>query len=764
MKIDLPVLSLDNIILLPYNEIRIEIDDENNKNIINVSELFHDNNVLVIYKIAQDNLPNIGVVAKIKHKIELPNGKIRIVICGLYRASIYEYMGLNKKDDLLECINEEISYYKVDSQKTLCDKLYKEIEKYVELLPHVSNSILSSINKISDLSKMTDIVSGYLNLSKDKLVYYLNEINPEIRLQMILDNIYQEEETFKIERKIDSKVRKNLDESQKEYLLREKIKLIKEELGDISLKEEELDKLRKRVRNLDAKQNIITRLNNEIRKYESISQASPEVNMVRNYIDWLLELPWNKFTIDNDDLKEVKEKLDKTHSGLDKIKTRIIEYLAVKQMTNSLKAPILCLVGPPGVGKTSLAMSIASAINRKFVKMSVGGINDEAELIGHRRTYIGASPGRVIQGLKKAGSSNPVFLIDEIDKMTSDHKGDPSSVLLEILDPEQNKYFSDNYIEEEFNLSNVMFITTANDVENIAYPLRDRLEIIELSGYTEYEKLSIARTHLIPKICKEHGINYKGIDFKEEAILKIIRSYTKEAGVRELERQIATIIRKIVTEMVVRKIIVNKYIIDEKKVEHYLNHERYSTKKSDQISQVGVANALVYTGLGGDILPIEVTYFKGKGDLILTGSLGNVMKESAVLALSYIKSNHKNYDIDYNMLINNDIHINVPEGAIKKEGPSAGISILTAILSALTNKKIKSSLAFTGEITLRGHILKIGGLKEKVIGAYSNNIKNIIIPKSNIDDLEEIPSEIKEKIHFILVDNYKEVWNYIKED
>lgn len=766
MKINLPVIVLNNIILLPNNDIRIELDDEISKNIINVSELFHENLILVVCKNntnLDNNLPNIGVISKITHKIELPNGKLRVIISGISRARVYEYLGLNNKNDMIECITSELPQENIDEEKVLCNKLYKEIDNYVKTLPYVSNSVLASIKDIDDLSKMTDIVASYLQLPHERLYTYLNTFSAEIRLQMILDDIYQEEELFRIEKKIDSKVRKNLDDSQKEYLLREKIKFIKEELGDISLKEDEADRLREIINKLDAPKNIIERLNTELRRYEGLSQASPELNIVRNYIDWLLDLPWNKYTIDNDDLNEVKEKLDTTHNGLNKIKTRIIEYLAVKQMTNSLKSPIICLVGPPGVGKTSLAMSIASSINRKFVKMSVGGVNDEAEIIGHRRTYIGASPGRVIQGLKKAGSANPVFLIDEIDKMTRDYKGDPASVLLEILDPEQNKLFSDNFIEEEFDLSNVMFITTANVLEDIPGPLRDRLEVIELSGYTEYEKLSIAKTHLIPKICKEHGVNYKGIDFKDEAILKIIRSYTKEAGVRELERQIATIIRKIVTEMVVKKVIVNKYIIDTKKIEYYLNHEKYQLKTKNKASQIGVVNALAYTKFGGDTLPIEVSYFKGNGNLILTGSLGEVMKESATLALSYIKSNYKYYNIDYDNLINNDIHIHIPEGATPKEGPSAGIALTTAIISALTNTKIKSTLALTGEITLRGNVLKIGGLKEKIIGAYRNGIKTIIIPESNRDDIDEIPNEIKDEIEFIFVNNYKKVWENINE-
>ncbi len=762
MKIDLPVLILKDIILLPHNEIRIELSDDISKDIVNISELFHDNKLIIINEIIGNNLPYLGVIAQIKHKIELPNGKIRIILNGLYRSKIFEYMGNSQNSELLECINQKIDDNKVELEKNLCDKLYKEIENYIQVIPYVSNSILASLDE-KNLSEMTDVVAGFLELDNQRKLEYQKEIDPENRLKMLLSDIYRARELFKIEKKIDSKVQKNLDDSQKEYLLREKIKLIKEEIGDVSLKDAEIEKLKEKINNLNAPSNIIETLNTELKRYESLSQASPEVNIVRNYIDWLLSLPWKTYTVDNDDLDDVLNKLNSTHNGLDKIKTRIIEYLAVKQMTNSLKSPIICLVGPPGVGKTSLAMSIASSINRQFVKMSVGGINDEAEIIGHRKTYIGAGPGRIIQGLKKAKSANPVFLIDEIDKMNHDYKGDPASVLLEILDPEQNRYFSDNYIEEEFDLSSIMFITTANVLEDIPSALRDRLEVIELSGYTEYEKLNIAKTHLIPKICKEHGINYKGIEFKDDAILKIIRSYTKEAGVRELERQIATIIRKIVTKMVTTKIIVNRYVIDTKKVEYYLNHEKYKIKQNNKVSRIGIVNALSYSMLGGDTTVIEVSYFKGNGNLILTGCLGEVMKESATLALSYIKANADYFKIDYNMLLNNDIHIHIPDGSTKKEGPSAGIAILTAMVSAFTNTKIDSQLAFTGEITLKGDVQKIGGLKEKIIGAYLNNIKTVILPMDNKDEIDELPEDIKKDIEFVKVENYKKIWEFIKE-
>ena len=769
-KINLPVIVLKGIILLPNNDIRIEFDNNENSNIIDLAEAFHDNKILVVNDLnvlevstSVKELPNTGIVSKITHKIELPNGKIRVVLTGLSRAKIKEYLNIGTKDNLESIVElTEIEILDNKKEEVYIKKLYREMENYIKALPYVSNSILATISNINSLDIMTDVVAVYLNNQANKLNKYVSETSSLKRLEMILEDIYEEISSFDIEKELDLRVKQEIDKNQREFLLREKIKQIKDDLGESSIREEELEKLKNKTLNLKAPSKIISRINDEIKRYETLSDASPEANIIRNYIDWMLNLPWNNNTIDNDDLIDVREKLDSSHNGLDKVKTRIVEYLAVKQMTNSLRGPIICLVGPPGVGKTSLAFGVARALNRHFVKISLGGINDEAELIGHRRTYLGANPGRIISSLKKAKSSNPVFLMDEIDKMMKNYKGDPASVLLEILDPEQNKYFSDNYIEEEYDLSKVIFIATANYIEDIPEALKDRLEIVQLSGYTEYEKLAIARNHLLPKICKEHGINYKGIDIKDEVILKIIRSYTKEAGVRELDRLLATIIRKIVTALASKRIAINKYIIDNKHIVEYLGKELYQKPKALN-SEIGVVNGLAYTSFGGDVLPIEVNYFSGKGELILTGSLGNVMKESALIALNYIKANYKHFKIDYDLITKNDIHIHVPEGSIPKDGPSAGIALTSALISALTDLKVSKDIAFTGEITLRGNILPIGGLKEKSIGAYRNNIKKIIIPSGNLSDIDEIPEEIKSNIEYILVSNYKEVYKILKE-
>ncbi|HHW69488.1 MAG TPA: endopeptidase La [Tenericutes bacterium] len=764
-KINLPVIILKGIVLLPNNEIKLEFDNQISRNIIEVSEMFHDKKILVVTQLDNDeksdggNIPTIGIISKINHKINLTDGKTRVIISGEKRAKVIEYLTLNQKNSVLESVVEVVSDEHIDQkeEKALLRKLYKELERYIKNIPYISNSIISIIMGIENLSTATDIIAPSLSITTTRLYEYLEQTNQIKRTEMILEDIYKEEEMFTLERKLDNKIKQDLDNNHKEYMLREKIKAIKEELGESSTKDDEIEKMKERVKELKANDKVKERLNNEIKRYEALTPMSPEINVARNYIDWLLSLPWNNYTEDNDSLKNVLEILNKTHDGLEKVKERIIEYLAVKKMSNNIKSPILCFAGPPGVGKTSLAFSIAEAMNRNFVKISVGGVNDEAEIVGHRKTYLGASPGRIIQSLKKAKSSNPVFLIDEIDKMTKDHKGDPASALLEILDPEQNKYFSDNYIEEEYDLSQVMFIATANYIEDIPEALRDRLEIINLSGYTEYEKLDIARKHLIPNICKEHGLELTKLLIKEKAILKIIRGYTKEAGVRELERQIATVVRKIVTKIIMNTENKEKFVVNQTDIPEYLGKEKYYFNSRELKPTIGVVNGLAYTYFGGDTLQIEVNYFKGNGNLILTGSLGDVMKESAQIALDYIKSNCDEFDIDYEKISKNDIHIHVPEGAIPKDGPSAGIAITTAIISALSNKKIDKTIAMTGEITLRGRILPIGGLKEKSIGAHRSGIKTIIIPKKNLNDLDEIPLEIKESIQYIPVSDYKEV-------
>lgn len=766
-KTSLPVLLIRNMVLFPWSEIRLEFDSDNDKKVISLAESFYENNIVIVnpkdlLEIDPDisELPKIGVLATIKMKIDMPNGKTRIILSGINRVYVHAY---TKDDNLFEAMVSDTEEDELDIKEELAYSraLNKHIEVYVKEVPYMSNSVLGQIAGITSISRLTDIIALFLPTTFERKKEYIEEVSSTSRVKMILDDINRDIEVMKLEEEIEREVTKKMDESQKEYVLREKIKAIKEELGDINDKDTDIDLLKDKIRKLNCPKKIREKLEYEISRYEMCSSLSPEVGIIRNYIDWLINLPWDNFTKDETNLVKVKKYLDSTHSGLDKAKERIIEYLAVKQKTNNLKSPILCFVGPPGVGKTTLAKSIAKSIGRETTKISVGGINDEAEIVGHRRTYLGANPGLIIQGMKKAGTTNPVFIIDEIDKMTKDIKGDPASSLLEVLDPEQNNKFIDLFIEEEFDLSNVMFITTANYIEQIPNELRDRLEIIELYSYTEYEKLDIAKKHLIPKEITEHGLTSKNVRFTDDAILTIIRGYTKEAGVRELDRVIATIIRKIVKDIVMNNTKSN-CIINNGNIKKYLGNKKYLDNNDKELLSAGVVNGLAYTPYGGDLLQVEVTYFSGIGNLVLTGSLGDVMKESATIALSYIKANAKTFKLDDKIFRENDFHIHVPEGAIPKEGPSAGVTLTTAILSSLLNKKVSSNVAMTGEVTLTGKVLPIGGLKEKSIAAFRSGIERVFIPKENEPDLEEIPKEIKNKIDFILVDDYiqifKKVW------
>ena len=766
-KTSLPVLLIRNMVLFPWSEIRLEFDSDNDKKVISLAESFYENNIVIVnpkdlLEIDPDisELPKIGVLATIKMKIDMPNGKTRIILSGINRVYVHAY---TKDDNLFEAMVSDTEEDELDIKEELAYSraLNKHIEVYVKEVPYMSNSVLGQIAGITSISRLTDIIALFLPTTFERKKEYIEEVSSTSRVKMILDDINRDIEVMKLEEEIEREVTKKMDESQKEYVLREKIKAIKEELGDINDKDTDIDLLKDKIRKLNCPKKIREKLEYEISRYEMCSSLSPEVGIIRNYIDWLINLPWDNFTKDETNLVKVKKYLDSTHSGLDKAKERIIEYLAVKQKTNNLKSPILCFVGPPGVGKTTLAKSIAKSIGRETTKISVGGINDEAEIVGHRRTYLGANPGLIIQGMKKAGTTNPVFIIDEIDKMTKDIKGDPASSLLEVLDPEQNNKFIDLFIEEEFDLSNVMFITTANYIEQIPNELRDRLEIIELYSYTEYEKLDIAKKHLIPKEITEHGLTSKNVRFTDDAILTIIRGYTKEAGVRELDRVIATVIRKIVKDIVMNNTKSN-CIINNGNIKKYLGNKKYLDNNDKELLSAGVVNGLAYTPYGGDLLQVEVTYFSGIGNLVLTGSLGDVMKESATIALSYIKANAKTFKLDDKIFRENDFHIHVPEGAIPKEGPSAGVTLTTAILSSLLNKKVSSNVAMTGEVTLTGKVLPIGGLKEKSIAAFRSGIERVFIPKENEPDLEEIPKEIKNKIDFILVDDYiqifKKVW------
>ena len=757
----LRVLIINDMVIFPNNEVRIEYDKNIDKH---MHETFDcdDELILIVNPLNEESLditslPNYGVLGRIKLKLNVPNGKTRVVLEGLDRVEITNYTFENN--------NYEADYNHVDIKENKDSEKYsriliKHLERYINKVPYIGNAIMSQLNNVSGLDELCDLIASFLTIDYHKKKKYITIIDPIERCKLLIEDMNEDLQLVALEQKIESEVEKELNETQKEYFLREKIKAMQRELGETNSKDDEVVRLRKKVAKLKCNAKVKEKINRELARYEAINSNSPELGMIREYLDWLLNLPWNNYTKDNEDLSKVKAILDSSHYALDEVKTRIIEYLAVKQNTKNSRSPILCLVGPPGVGKTSLAISIANSLNRKVTKISVGGINDEAEIIGHRRTYIGANPGRIIQGIRRAGTSNPVFIIDEIDKMTKDIKGDPASSLLEVLDPEQNNKFSDHDIEEDFDLSKVFFIATANYIEQIPYELRDRLEIINLSSYTEYEKLDIAKRHLVPKELEEHGLTPLQIQITDEALMVMIRNYTKEAGVRELERVIATLLRKIVKEILLEKNTIF-YKIDENNLENYLGKKKYFYTENANKNEIGVVNGMAYTVFGGDILPIEANIFKGKGDLILTGSLGEVMQESCQIALSYIKANKDEFEIDSKLLEENNIHIHFPEGAVSKDGPSAGIAITSALISVFTKKTVNFSIAMTGEITLHGRVLAIGGLKEKVIGAHRAGIKTVYLPVENEKDIEEIPLDIRNDIKFHYVSNYSEIYNEI---
>lgn len=755
---NLPVLYLRDSVLLPYNDIRIEFSDELNKNILDIAESNYDNYILLInlsdpLEVEPDTgiLPRIGILGRIKSKLSLPNGIMRVVLTGIDRVEI---VSVNNNDNILNAFVIPTKEYDYDEAEAAALRrvLYRKLDEYIDISPYMSNTVIGRITEVKNISKLSDIIVSELPLEYKDSFKYIQIVNPMNRIKEVISDLSKETITVRLENEIEDSLKVKLEEEQKEYMLREKIKLIKEELGEVDVKDADILKIKNKMNSLDLPDYIIRRLNEEIDRYSLTSSASPEVTTIRTYIDWLLSLPWNKLSKDNTDIKKITEALDSSHFGLESVKRRIIEYIAVKKKTNISSSPIICLVGPPGVGKTSLASSIAKALNKDFVKVSLGGINDEAEILGHRRTYVGASPGKIIQQMKKAKTSNPVFLIDEVDKLTKDYKGDPASALLEILDKEQNMKFCDNYIEEEFDLSNVMFILTANNIGGIPAPLLDRLEIIELSSYTIYEKLNIAKYHLIPDLLSEYRV--KNIKFTDNAILKIITYYTKEAGARDLYRQIDSIIRK----AIINNDKSSKVIIDTGDVEAYLGALKYNITINDINNKTGIVNGLAYTMYGGNILKVTCTLYPGNGKVTLTGALGDVIKESIYIALSYIKANNTMFKIDYKIFEEVDFHFHIEEGSTPKDGPSAGITIVTAILSLLKNKIIPNNVSMTGEITLRGKILPVGGLKEKLIAATSNGIDTVYLPLESSKEFSLLPSEVRDNLNIILVEDYEDVY------
>ena len=760
VTVKVPVIATRGIIVFPGQDVMIEVGRPKSLQAINDAQTYYDSVVFIVCQNdimvddpSRENLYSVGTLAKIKI-VRRKEGFMRVTFTGMKRAKLVTF---NDDSRLIMAEVEPLDEIPGDTMEEVA--LVKRAVASFEKISNISNifpvDIVKQLSHGVNASTLTDQFAQYFMLDQEVKQRFLEELRINERMLMVIEELEKQEKYSQIESVINEKVKERIDDGQKEYFLREKLRAIKEELGDVSNISDDSAELRRKINEEPYPDYVKKKALEELQRMEMLPPGSGEASVVRTYLDWLLKVPWWASTDDNEDLKAVRGVLDEDHYGLEKVKDRVMEYLAVKQMTGNLNAPILCLVGPPGVGKTSLAKSVARALNRRFVKMSLGGVRDEAEIRGHRRTYLGSLPGRIIQGMKKAEVINPLFLIDEIDKMGADYKGDPSDALLEVLDPEQNAFFSDNYLEEPYDLSKVLFIATANYLENIPAPLRDRLEIIELPSYTEIDKVHIAEEHLVPKQLKANGLTGTQFKLKENEILYLIRHYTREAGVRQLERMIASLCRKSVLMILNGE--KKSVSITKKMINTMLGKEIFEYGSKEKKNQVGVVTGLAYTAFGGDILQIEVNYFDGKGRLVMTGQLGDVMKESAEIALDYIKAHAKEFGISSEFFDKHDIHIHVPEGAVPKDGPSAGVTMTTALVSALTNREVRSDIAMTGEVTLRGNVLPIGGLREKCLAAHRVGIKTVLIPKKNLRDLDEVPEIVKNDIHFIPVEQVSQV-------
>ena len=760
-KSTLSFLPLRGMVLFPNNGAHIDIGRD--KSVAALEEcLAHGRQIMLsaqkdveVEDPKREDVYEIGTVCQVQHVTKLNNGIMRAQIEGLYRARILDF-----RDDglFIEVDVEEIEEDKTDTKEiqALIRACISKFEDWVKLSHKIPPEVMIAVNvAMDDGGILCNVVTNHLNCKYQDKQEILGIVDLKSRLEALYKLLLQEVEIMELENKIVFDVNKQMNKIQKEYYLREQIKAINKELGEDDEIAEAIEEYRQKMKKHTYPEYVTEALEKELKRLERTNPASPEMGVIQNYIEWVLDLPWDIENQETIDVKEAQKTLDKHHYGLTKVKERIIEYLSIKALSPDIKAPIVCLVGPPGVGKTSIATSIAQALKRKFVRASLGGVRDEAEIRGHRRTYVGAMPGRIIEGIKNAGSKDPLFLLDEVDKMASDYRGDPVSALLEVLDPEQNSTFSDHYIGLAFDLSKVMWIITANDLGNIPRPLRDRMEIIMLPSYTEVEKMHIAKEHLLDKVKKANGLKKSQVNMSDEVISKIIEDYTREAGVRELERQLSKACRKAAYKIVTEK---KKSVrITKKNITDFLGKAKYTETKAEKENQVGLCTGLAWTEVGGVILPVEVAVLKGKGNLLLTGQLGDVMKESGRAALTCIRTRSEKLKIDEKFYEENDIHVHFPEGAVPKDGPSAGITMTTAIVSALTGKKVRADVAMTGEITLRGKVLPIGGLKEKSLAAYREGIYTVIMPKANERDLDEIAPEVKAKMKFIPVETIDEV-------
>jgi len=759
----LPLIPLRGISIFPNMIIHFDVGREKSKSAIEAAMEKQTDIFLATQKDYEIEEPeigdiyNIGTICKVKQIIKLPNDVIRVLVEGLDRGEIKE---LDSSEEYLKVSVERIeepSNEEYENIEAYINSLKKSFSKYIKASGNIRNNVISIFDTIENYSELVDVVASYVIVDEDKKQEILQEINCINRIEKLLVILENEIDIINVEKKIGKKLKESVDKSQREYYIREQIRVLQEEIGEDDEDKKEISKYEERIKKAKLPKHVREKAESELSRLKSASGQGSESNVIRSYLDWILDIPWSKSTKDAFDVKEAEKILDNEHYGLEEVKERIVEYLAVKQYTNSLKGPILCLVGPPGVGKTSIAKSIANATNRKYTRMSLGGVRDEAEIRGHRKTYVGAIPGRLAYALKEAKVNNPLILLDEIDKLGSDNRGNVADALLEVLDSEQNNTFRDHYLELDMDLSKVLFITTANSLDTIPSPLLDRMEIIEVSGYTYEEKYHIAKDYLIPKLLKDHKLTKDQFKISESAIKEIINSYTREAGVRSLERVLGKLIRKSLTEMI--KNDKKSISISSNRIEKYLGNKIYSFDIKEKEDRVGVVKGMAWTAAGGDTLPVESVTMKGTGKLVLTGQLGDVMQESAKIAFGFVRANAVKYGIDEEFYKNTDIHIHFPEGSIKKDGPSAGVTIITSIISALTNKKVRSNVAMTGEVTLTGRVLAIGGLKEKSIAAYRAGIDTIIIPKENEKDTIKIPNTVKNKLNIITVDHVNEVLN-----
>lgn len=759
-KRKLPLLPLRGVMVFPYMIIHLDVGRE--KSVAALEEAMVQDRMVMLCaqkdatldEPVEADIFEIGTVAEVKQLLKLPGGTIRVLVEGLHRARILRYTADAPYHEVEIEEFEEKSDASLEIE-ALTRAVVHQFEQWVKLSKKIPPETLVSVVVVDDAGRLCDLIASHLSLKIEDKQALLSAIDTKLRLETLCKILGREMEILELERKIGGRVRKQMEKTQKEYYLREQLKAIQKELGDKDEKIGEMEMYQKKLAEGKFPEEVRERIEKEMSRLDKMSPSSAETGVIRTYLDWLVTLPWQETTEDRLDISQAQEALEADHYGLEKVKERILEYLAVRKLTQSMKGPILCLVGPPGVGKTSLARSVARAMDRKFVRMSLGGVRDEAEIRGHRRTYVGALPGRIIQGIKTAGTKNPVFLLDEIDKMNADFKGDPSAALLEVLDPEQNNTFSDHYIELPFDLSKVLWIVTANAVHNIPRPLRDRMELIQVAGYTEEEKIQIAKRYLLRKQREEHGLTEAQIAFSESTLQKVIEGYTREAGVRELERAIAKVCRKVARQIVQEER--QSVKVTAQNLHVFLGTVKFQHRRAEADHQIGVSTGLAWTEVGGDVLPTEVTVLKGKGKLLLTGQLGDVMRESAQAGLSYVRSCAEALGVDPEFYEKQDIHIHLPEGAIPKDGPSAGITMATALVSALTGRKVRSDVAMTGEITLRGRVLPIGGLKEKTLAAHRMGIRTIILPKENKRDLEEIPANVRRAMQFVPVEHMDEV-------